>query len=441
MEHVNNNMDDLFRKAGDLYPLKTSESDWDQLLGKLRGEIPGEQHAAPAMQARGARNKRRWLLLLLLIPLGLFSLVYFSGYKKEQKPGHASTGDHTLAAGQGGQTKKDQAIPGEQAAGNPSPNPSVNTFLKDKESFSKKTQGPSADASLTGVSGKNDLHIIYMTAVPGAYMMKASTKSSLAETPSLFPESFHEPVTKTLSLSVYGSNESVLVHGIPFSTAPATGVSLKDFSTGTTSKSKADRTQSSKGIYIGFLAGPDLSSVDFQSIKHPGFSLGVLAGYRFNKRLTIETGLLWDKKYYYSTGNYFNKSNANIPASVTIVNVDGNCNMFEIPINLRYDFASRNKHGFFAKAGFSSYLMKKENYNYLAYGYSGQTYTHDSTYNNSTNNIFSILQLSGGYEFAIGSKTKIQIEPYLKIPVQGIGIGSMPISSTGIYFGITHSFR
>jgi hypothetical protein len=441
MEHVNNDMDDLFRKAGDLYPLKTSESDWDQVLGKLRGEIPGDQHTVPAIQARGSRNKSRWLLLLLLIPLGLFSLVYFSGYKIIQKPGHDSTGDHPLAAGRGGQTKKEPAITVEQAAGMPAPNPFVNTFLKDKDSFSKKMQGPSDNASLTGVSGKNDLHMTHTPAVPGAEIMKADTKSSFTDAPPLLPESFHEPLTKTISLSVYGPNETVRVHEIPFSTLPATGISLKDLSSGTISKSKSEKIQSSKGIYIGFLAGPDLSSVDFQSVKHPGFSLGVIAGYRFNRRLAIETGILWDKKYYYSTGNYFDKSKANIPASVTIINVDGNCNMFEIPLNLRYDFATKNKHSFFAKAGFSSYLMKKENYNYLAYGYSGQTYTHDSTYNNSTHNIFSILQISGGYEFAIGSKTKIQIEPYLKIPVQGIGIGSMPISSAGIYFGITHSFR
>ena len=31
-------MDDLFRKAGDLYPLKTTESDWDGVLGKLMEE-------------------------------------------------------------------------------------------------------------------------------------------------------------------------------------------------------------------------------------------------------------------------------------------------------------------------------------------------------------------------------------------------------------------
>jgi hypothetical protein len=38
MESLSNDMDDLFRKAGDLYPLKTTGSDWDGVLGKLREE-------------------------------------------------------------------------------------------------------------------------------------------------------------------------------------------------------------------------------------------------------------------------------------------------------------------------------------------------------------------------------------------------------------------
>jgi hypothetical protein len=79
MEHVNNDMDDLFRKAGELYPLKTSGSDWDGVLGKLREDISGVTGSQPGLHAQENRNKRRWLLLLLLIPIGISSLVYFSG--------------------------------------------------------------------------------------------------------------------------------------------------------------------------------------------------------------------------------------------------------------------------------------------------------------------------------------------------------------------------
>ncbi len=110
--------------------------------------------------------------------------------------------------------------------------------------------------------------------------------------------------------------------------------------------------------------------------------------------------------------------------------------MFEIPLDFRYDFAFGKNHGFFARAGLSSYLNMKENYAFL---YADTTSRNKSF--NGPSNIFSIIQLSAGYEYAIGEKTKIRIEPYIKIPLAGVGTGSMPISSAGIYFGITRSFR
>ena len=203
-------------------------------------------------------------------------------------------------------------------------------------------------------------------------------------------------------------------------------------------KTNTDSKQS-KGLYVGFVAGPDISSVDFQAVKHPGYSLGATLGYRFNKRLAVETGFLYDKKYYYSDGSHFK----NQPAMVSIIDVDGNCDMFEIPLTLRYDFSFKKSGNFFVKGGFSSYLMRKQTYSGNSHnGYLGYDTAWGPKSNYPTENYFlSIVQLSGGYEFSISGKTKIQIEPYVKIPLRGIGTGSMPISSAGIYFGITHSFR
>ena len=33
----------------------------------------------------------------------------------------------------------------------------------------------------------------------------------------------------------------------------------------------------------------------------------------------------------------------------------------------------------------------------------------------------------------LGKAGSLRVEPYLKIPVQGLGIGSLPIWSTGVY--------
>ena len=195
--------------------------------------------------------------------------------------------------------------------------------------------------------------------------------------------------------------------------------------------------KNSKGFYVGLLVGPDISTVKFQSVKNIGFSIGALVGYRFNNRVSIETGLFWDKKYYYSKGEYFKNSNP----TYTILTATGNCNMLEIPLALKLDFTSGKNHGFFAKAGLATYLMLKEHYSGEAVKM-GMSYPYQfSPSSNLTNNFFSIIQLSGGYEYPIGTKTKIRAEPYVKIPLQGVGTGSMPISSFGIYFGITHSFR
>lgn len=205
-------------------------------------------------------------------------------------------------------------------------------------------------------------------------------------------------------------------------------------------KTNTKKIPTNKVFYVGFIGGPDFSTVKFQSVKQLGYSLGILAGYRFNKHFGIETGLLWDKKFYYTEGKYFSKDQISAPLYSKISSVNGNCNMFEIPISIRYDFASRSNYGFFIMGGFSSYLMKKQNYTAIVES-TGYQWPYSFSSSQSSNYFFSIVQFSGGYEFAINGNNKIRIEPYIKIPLQGIGIGSLPISSTGIYLGITHSFR
>ena len=198
-------------------------------------------------------------------------------------------------------------------------------------------------------------------------------------------------------------------------------------------KKTTTASKQSKGFYVGLFAGPDVSTVKFQSVNNVGFSLGALIGYRFNNRLSVETGLIWDKKYYYSNGEYYKKNGTPLPPTTSL---DGSCSMFEIPVAIRFDFATKKNHGFFAKTGLSSYLMTSENYTF-----NYPTYSAPWKNNDLKNNIFSILQVSGGYERVINDKTKMRVEPYVKIPLQGIGNGDMPIASFGIYIGITHSFR
>ena len=449
MEHVNNDMDDLFRKAGELYPLKTSESDLDGMLGKLRDEISGETGIPYAVPVRGNSNRRRWLLLLL-VPAFIFSLVYFSGSGVKEKNAQLPGKDNNFPANKNSPVSskisgspdraENEATAGSKSQLNTVESVRATAAVQATEIRSDKQAGRKSAPNLP-----SQTEISKKAVVPAKTTQDAALyKSASTQTKNLTdPESFHEPVEKAVPLSVYGPSENPSVYGMPFPPLVLKDITLNSETAAAVAKTKINKAGSPKGIYAVLLGGPDFSTVSFQSTEQAGYSLGVLLGYRFSKRVAIETGLLWDKKNYYSSGEYFDKSKIyNFPSTETISSIDGYCNMFEIPLNLRVDFATRNNHGFFATAGLSTYLMKKEYYNYNAVDSVGtHPWSGEAIYKNSSNNIFSIVQISGGYEYSIGKDTKIRIEPYLKIPLQGVGVSNLSISSAGLYFGISHSFH
>src|ERR1017187_6864999 len=105
MEYLNEDMDDLFRKAGEQYPLKTTNSDWDGVLGRLQPQ-PGGASSYELETGGKGNNKKRFLWLLLLLPLSMITVVYFSGSSGKKNvlvsqktiPSHLATADQRATA-------------------------------------------------------------------------------------------------------------------------------------------------------------------------------------------------------------------------------------------------------------------------------------------------------------------------------------------------------
>jgi hypothetical protein len=192
---------------------------------------------------------------------------------------------------------------------------------------------------------------------------------------------------------------------------------------------------------FGFMAvfGPDFSNVHFAAGSKSGFSLGMLFEYHFNKRLSLQSGMIYEKKNYTAMGDAYGKIpgyDVNYPG-FKMNKVDAQCFMWEIPVNVRYNFLSGNQHRVFAAGGFSTYLMRKEDLHYYF------SYNNVSKYKNWMNDQssaywFAVANLSVGYEYRINQMFSVQAEPYFKIPVKGMGYGSVPINSMGILFGIRY---
>ena len=203
-------------------------------------------------------------------------------------------------------------------------------------------------------------------------------------------------------------------------------------------KDKIKLQKPKPSFYVGVLGSPDLSTIKMQSVKSVGYNLGVLLGYSFNSRWAIETGLYYDRKKYYTDGEYFSKEK--LPSwfsNYYVKTVDGFCNMWEIPLNVRYNFSRGDKINWFATAGFSNYLMTGETYTFTGSSSTNPNWHQTWPYKTPYKYWFSILSFSAGFEQRLGKIGNLRLEPFVRVPLGGIGTGNLSIMSAGLNIGIT----
>lgn len=181
-------------------------------------------------------------------------------------------------------------------------------------------------------------------------------------------------------------------------------------------------------------AGPGVSYIGVNNFGTTTFSYGVGIRYRFTKRLAVRTGFYITKKIYSAAPSDYHPPKSFWVYYPNLQKVDANCKVYEIPLSISYDFGQVKNHNWFAAVGLSSYLMKQEIYNYYSKDYSGQTTSSNATIDNKNKNIFSVLTLSGGYQYNINKRVSIVAEPYIELPLNGVGFGNIKLNSGGLLF-------
>src|SRR4030095_3024047 len=199
------------------------------------------------------------------------------------------------------------------------------------------------------------------------------------------------------------------------------------------SKKSPSKTKDSRGSNFAFTfsVGPDFSSIDFNEPGQWRMQYGVGVLYSLSKKISLRTGFYAGRKIYTADPDDY-KSNYNPPPSLQ--EIEANCLVYEIPINVLYSFPKQKKHNWFVGGGLSSYLMKEETYDYLYKTPGGWTQYHRYVYKNENSHIFSIVNLSGGYQYHFSDRFSMMAEPYVKIPLSGVGQGKVQLNSGGILF-------
>ena len=160
---------------------------------------------------------------------------------------------------------------------------------------------------------------------------------------------------------------------------------------------------------------------------------GAGIGYTLN-RFAIRAGIFASKKIYWASPDDYTLSRTP-PPSVKFEGADANCDVVEIPVKLSYSFIDKDKSSWFAGAGLSSYIMKKESYVFTYKTPSG-TIPYPYEAKNENKHYFSILNLSAGYTRRISNTVSLTAEPYVDIPMVGIGVGKVHLNSAGILFSV-----
>jgi len=197
-------------------------------------------------------------------------------------------------------------------------------------------------------------------------------------------------------------------------------------------KEQKQRNSAAGKLTLYLSAGPDISSIGLDNPGEWTFQYGMGLSYSISKQWSVRSGFYAGRKIYSADSTEYHSTY--YPPKLE--RIDANCLVYEIPVNVVYSFPVTKKHNWFIAGGLSSYLMKEETYEYFYNNSWGQPQYYSHTYKNVNTHIFSVINLSGGYQYHFTDRLSLVAEPYVKIPVSGVGSGKVKLNSGGMLFSI-----
>jgi len=475
MQHINDDIDELYRHAAEDYPLKIEGADWDSVAKRLNDDK--DDAALPLMlfpkTQVNSGKKYRYLLLLLLIPAAFITAKYtglLNGDGNHTNNTETATAKNNTANTPGAPDGQATASPattvpangtnaGEKtvsndlasqpvkhaANGNKRENVTASRLIADSKPVAENTENHVPGlADLHAVIQQQDvqqavanLHANSTPATPQQPVQPQQPGNSNANQAPLTPAA-----ATTIKESQPPNDDNIVKEkhdDQPVTAATTTAADKPDAAApGPVTVKKPKR------LYVGLYVAPDYTTVKYQPGNKVGFDFGGLVGYKITKSLGVEIGVSVDKKYYTSDGKYYNTSakwqQQWFESKGKLLNISGYSNLTSFPLILKYDFKPGREGNFFVAGGLISYIVHEENYKYQ-FEKSNIIYTADKSSKNSTTNMLANLSISAGYESGLGNLCNFRIEPYYRIPVKGIGLGGLPITSMGINIGLTKKIR
>ncbi len=209
-----------------------------------------------------------------------------------------------------------------------------------------------------------------------------------------------------------------------------TPVNVDNTDTNLLGKNKRDtwKAPRRKGFEGGIHLGPDVNTTRSFTSMRTGFTGGLLLRYHVNNRVYFSTGAAYTKKLYKATPKEYNT-----PYPGNYTKIDADCDVIDVPVNIHYVFADGPAGRWNVSAGVSTYFMLREKYDYYYPNY----YKRTRVFSNQNQHYFSVLNISAGWEKNTKGRVNWGLQPYVKIPLGGVGEGEVKLYSAGLSLQVT----
>jgi hypothetical protein len=194
-----------------------------------------------------------------------------------------------------------------------------------------------------------------------------------------------------------------------------------------------------RGLNIRLALSPDFSFIPSNKIFKIGNNWAAILEYRFNNRVSLQTGVIRSMKYYGALPNQY-EWNAYWTMPSPLKDIDATCKMLDIPLNLRYDISQKPNSRWFVGGGFTSYIMLKEEYRYNYENPYDPNIKRKSWEGKTGAYPFSVLNVSVGYERQFFRRLTFQAEPFYKAPLGKVGYGKVRLATAGVFFSVKYPF-
>ncbi len=187
---------------------------------------------------------------------------------------------------------------------------------------------------------------------------------------------------------------------------------------------------------LGLVVSPDLNSTGLGEEWKVSAQIGVGTYFKIGRRLLLNMNVLYADKGYTAGGYDYNPpegywdyfTNGAIPQEV-----DATCRIIDIPLNLSYLINPNAKFRVSVGTGLSSFIILNESY---AYKFTDGSVSGAEGWSTKDNSAAwaGYWNLNAGIETRLMNRWDIRMEPYLRVPLKGVGYGKVDLYGSGVLF-------